>query len=444
MRVVAILVALAATAHAQSGDKIVEIEITGNTKTNDETVKLIADVGVGDTFSGELVERVRTDLRSSGLFKEVTVDYEQSTVKEGVKLILRVPDKHSWVIAPTFYNQPGNVGGGVGFGENNLFGENKKLLLYAQYATADSLFIAAYLDPSIAGSKYFYWRIDAFGRYEKVTEYGQAAGFDEQPVAHRESTMTYLNAGLLFGVNLVKGFALDGRLRGARVTFADAHCVDGSALPDCTQNPQDDGWDVSTEWKLTFDSRANWYGVQTGNLLQLSFEPSLPALGSTYDYKAGSVKLMHGHKYWERHNLVLDGDLQLGQRLPFQQEFTSGGVNLRGYQNRQFRGDLRAAASAEYSAQILPTIGPFALRGLVFTDLAYTTFIGDNYSAENPQRHYIAGQTDSTLDQFRVGIGAGFRIYVKSIVLPLLGLDWGYAPQANEWHMYFAVGLTEL
>jgi hypothetical protein len=70
-----------------------------------------------------------------------------------VKLTISAKDKFSWIIAPTVYLQPGNKGVGVGYGENNMFGENKKLLLYGQIATADSLFFAVYLDPSLGGSK---------------------------------------------------------------------------------------------------------------------------------------------------------------------------------------------------------------------------------------------------------------------------------------------------
>jgi len=47
------------------------------------------------------------------------------------------------VIAPAAYNQPTNKGVGAGFGENNLFGENKKLLLYGQVATGDMVEIAS-------------------------------------------------------------------------------------------------------------------------------------------------------------------------------------------------------------------------------------------------------------------------------------------------------------
>jgi outer membrane protein assembly factor BamA len=135
------LVALAAA--PSLADEIKEIVVEENTKTTDETVALIADVEVGDDWDPAMVDSIKRELEGSGLFKSVEVFSEP--MAGGVRLHLLVKDKHSWVIAPAFYNQPTNVGGGVGFGENNLFGENKKLLLYGQVATGDTFFIGAYV-----------------------------------------------------------------------------------------------------------------------------------------------------------------------------------------------------------------------------------------------------------------------------------------------------------
>ncbi len=72
------------------------------------------------------------------------------------------------------------------------------------------------------------------------------------------------------------------------------------------------------------------------------------------------------------------------------------------------------------------------------------SFISQYNGDNDDQRHYLTGQRDINENALRLGMGGGFRIYVRSIVLPLLGVDWGYAPQANVYHVYFAVGLTEL
>ncbi len=446
------LVALFATATARAqepvrdpneGAKIVAIEVVGNTKTDEETVLVLADVETGDTFTRALADRVRADLVTSGLFKEVAVA-AAPPVKPGpgVRLVITARDKHSWVIAPTFYNQPGNRGVGIGFGENNLFGRNKKLLVYGQLATSDSLFIAGYLDPSIAGSRWFYFRGDVFLRREEVTEYTFPDEFLDEPVAERLSTMNYLNAGLLLGVRLGRSLSLDGRLRGALVSFEDAHCAEKFAGGvDCALAPGADGTDVSWEAQASFDRRSNWYGVVTGNLLRLSYERGAPGLGSDFDYWLAGVRAQHARKFFSRHNLVWKGGVDVGYHLPFQQEQTSGGTGLRGYRNRHFRGDFKIAGSVEYSLPIF-TVGPLALRGLAFTDVAYTTFL--SLADENLQRSYLDGQLDDSFTQLRAGIGGGIRVYVKSIVLPLLGVDVGYAPQTGERRIYFAVGLTEL
>jgi outer membrane protein assembly factor BamA len=158
---------LAVWASPASAERVAEIVVEENTKTTDETVILIADIEVGDDWSGDVAERVKQDMVSSGLFKHVDVWWDQA--KDGLRIHLVARDKHSWVIAPTFYNQPTNTGGGIGFGENNLFGENKKLLLYGQVATGDSFFIGAYVDPSIGGTP-VNWAADVFLRYERVIE----------------------------------------------------------------------------------------------------------------------------------------------------------------------------------------------------------------------------------------------------------------------------------
>ena len=112
MRILVALVFFLAPALVRAeGEKIVLIDIHENSKTNDETVLSIARVRRGDVFTHELIERATLDLKSCGLFQEVNLF--TSPAKDGVRLTIVAKDKHSWVIAPTFYTQPGNIGGGV-------------------------------------------------------------------------------------------------------------------------------------------------------------------------------------------------------------------------------------------------------------------------------------------------------------------------------------------
>jgi outer membrane protein assembly factor BamA len=76
-------------------------------------------------------------------------------------------------------------------------------------------------------------------------------------------------------------------------------------------------------------------------MLQLSFERSLPPLGSDFDYWNVEAKANFYKKFFSTHNLALKTGVASGWHLPFQQKYTAGGVGLRGYRNQQFRGDFR-------------------------------------------------------------------------------------------------------
>ena len=423
-------------------EEIRDIVVEENSKTTDETVILIADLEVGDSWDSSSADRVKVDLVSSGLFKDVEVF--TAPVDGGVQVHIVARDKHSWVVAPAFYWQPTNKGGGVGFGENNLFGENEKLLLYGQVATGDSFFVGAYVDPAIAGSR-FHWQYDLYLKSGRVFEYAvpTAYKFDPRPV--RTSRLNYLNTGARLGVDLWK-LSLDGRLRGAWVSYGKVELNDGATIADVTGDPGStavpvpgaEGWDVSTELSLTYDDRANWYGLSTGDRYKASFEHALPALGSDFDYWYGTVRAERARKFLERHNLVAKASLGYGRRLPFQQEFTAGGTAMRGWKNAQFRGNLQATANVEYSVPVF-TVSGLGLRALAFWDSSYTTFT----RATDGVRDYLPNATNHGLAPLKNSVGLGTRLYLRQVVLPLLGLDFGYGVERGDLEMYIAIGLTD-
>ena len=135
------------------------------------------------------------------------------------------------------------------------------------------------------------------------------------------------------------------------------------------------------------------------------------------------------------------GSANYAFHLPFQQEYTTGGTSMRGWLNNQFRGDFQALTNVEYSLPLF-TIEGLSFRALGFWDSAYTTFL----TTSNPERNYLP---NSQFDSGRFGagfknsIGLGGRLYLRQIVLPLLGLDVGYGLEAREVHIYLAIGLTD-
>jgi outer membrane protein assembly factor BamA len=445
-----------ASARLVAADTIRDIVIEGNTKTTTDTVELIAKIEVGDDWTSDMLDRIKADLVSSGLFKDVDGFWDAcgpaTTPKcdaPGVRVHLTVKDKHSWVIAPAFYNQPTNTGGGVGFGENNLFGENQKLLLYGQIATGDSFFIGAWVIPAIGGTR-FYAQLDTYLKTSRIIEYAPPTGYTSNPGAVRQSRMNYLNGGLKLGIELFRGVKLDARIRGAYVSYQDVKALTldpGAISTDPTADinnppkPGKEGWDISNELSLTIDRRANWYGIQSGYKYQTSVEYSIPRLGSDFHYYIVNLSLFRAVQVLERHNLVLKTGVNVGHNLPFQQEFTMGGTSMRGYINNQFRGDLHVTGNLEYSLPLF-TVAGLSVRALGFFDSGYTTFL----NATNDERNYLPGSQRSaatTLAPFKNSVGVGTRLYLRQIVLPLLGLDFGYGLEARDFQVYLAIGLTD-
>jgi outer membrane protein insertion porin family len=448
---------LLVSAGLAAAEPIKEIVVADNHKTSAQTVELIANLQVGDEWTPDMADRVKADLVSSGLFKDVEVFW--SKVDGGVRVHILVKDKHSWVVAPAFYNQPTNTGAGIGFGENNLFGLNQKLLLYAQIATGDSFFVGAWVIPSIKGTR-FSAQIDTYLKQSRYIEYAAPTSWLDNPEPVRESRMNYLNAGLKLGVELMRGVRFEARLRGAKVSYPstglfgdepalkyvgadpanqarDLGTAEGAPVP----KPGTEGWDVTNELSLTIDRRANWYGIASGYRYAFSFERALPMLGSDFRYYMLGASYYRAWKILQRHNLVLRFAANYGHHLPFQQEFSLGGTSMRGWLNYQFRGDVRGLANVEYSVPIF-TIQGLSIRGLAFFDSGYTTFL----TTSNPDRSYLPSSRRDQQDLlagFKNSIGLGTRLYLRQIVLPLLGLDFGYGLEARDFQVYLAIGLTD-
>ncbi len=465
----AVLGVIAGGAGVARAEEIKEIAVEENTKTDDDTVALIARLETGDDWNLDMIASVKERLVSSGLFRDVTVFSEPHRSGSGVKVTIIVHDKHSWVIAPAFYTQPTNIGGGLGFGENNLFGKNQKLLLYGQVATGDSFFIGAWVIPALGGTRW-YAQVDTYLKSQRNFEYAPPQTYlQDDPGAGankalRESRLNYLNGGLRLGIELFRGFKVDARIRGAHVSYGKVSLEDGATIGEVTGDPAGDpnnvpapgieGWDISTEFTMSIDRRANWYGIQSGYKYLASFETSSAALGSDFRYYLAGLSIYRAEKILERHNLVFKSRIGSGFHLPFQQEYLTGGTSMRGWLNNQFRGDFRAIANLEYSVPLF-TIHGLSVRGLGFWDSAYTTFL----RTDNPQRNYLPGSQRDTrinpftgaerskFDQyfapFKNSVGIGTRFYLRQIVLPLLGLDFGYGLEARDYQIYLAIGLTD-
>jgi outer membrane protein assembly factor BamA len=433
VRFLVIAVIVGVTGFARADDTwrkpIVGFRVRGPSKLRENVLPYLARVRVGDPIGPRDIRRLEKDLLTSELFEDIKVTLEE--VDGGVLVVATLDDKHSWIIAPTLFLLAGKKAFGVGYAENNLYGRNQKVLMYGQIGTRDSLFYGALLDPAIRGGKWT-TRIDTFHYQRVIDEYANpvadATSFD----IARVTTNRYFGGGALVGYNFRWWLVGDLRLRGAYVSYPEATAPDGTQLP----VPQQDGLDISAQARITIDRRARRWGVTWGPYVQLFLDKSIPGLDD-YGYGQALLRAYYGWRFLEEHQLELRTHLNAGYRLPFHEELTNGGIiDLRGYALEQFRGDTRAMWRAEYSVPI--TKWRFlAFRAVGFLDSAYMAF-----NFQRSDRAYLPSQTDGA-SWFRSNVGGGLRIYLKNIVLPLLGFDVSYALEGKHTEIYFEVGLTD-
>jgi outer membrane protein assembly factor BamA len=431
---VAVVVVCALAAPARADDQprpIVGFKVKGKSKVKDETLPYLAHVRAGDEVTAADIPRLQAALISSELFETALVTLEDAP--GGVTVVATVEDKLSWIAAPTLYVLPGNTAFGVGFVENDLGGRDQKLLLYGQLGTQTSLLFATFLDPSYHGSKLTY-RADVYIEHRHIDEYANPPDDPTSQAIQRSTTQTFLDAGLLVGWNFRWWLVGDVRLRGAYVYFRDPINPSASNIPE--PSPEKDGWDVTAQFRLTLDHRFHYFGVTWGPYLQLQVEPSVPGLDS-YGYAFGQIRAYYSWKLFCEHELELRTVQAVGYHLPFHEELGLGGASdLRGYPTDQFRGDVNSFYRAEYSFPLFKW-WIFAFRGLGFWDGGFSGF----YFRRPTDRDYLATQLGPGV--WRDDVGAGFRVYVKAVVLPLLGFDLAYGIEARSPQVVFELGLTD-
>jgi outer membrane protein insertion porin family len=444
------------------GQVITAIKIVDNVKTDSNTVEYIAGVKIGDVLTEELVYTAKTRLQSSGLFKFVNLGWDNVTPLGGLRFIISAKDKLSWVIAPLAFASEGNYGGGLVFAHGNIFGQNKKLLVYADYTTAEKLLFVAFLDPNVRNTR-FYYRADLLIRRDTIREY--ARGWDGDPRISREMDLDTFGAGLLAGVNFTRHFRMDLRLKIYYDLAQTPHCFnttneDGSGTPDVVawqggkcRAATDSAWDNTLTTGLTYDSRSKVDGVLNGLLLALTWQYGATWLGTGNDYHVISFNGMFAKRFFKEHNLLLRASFDVGIDPPFKMEVEAGGPQMRGFIVRQYRGDTAVRLTLEYIVPLF-TVWGVALRAIGFYDTNLTWFRDIPSQDGGPDARFIRRGTRNfraflpdtpsgvVRDSWHNGIGAGLRFYLRGVVLPLLGLDFAYGFESNSFQWYISIGST--
>ncbi len=445
------------------GEPIVELKIIDNTRTQSNTIEYVSGLKIGQVVSDAMIDEARTRLYSTGLFKDISITWEAPSERhagKGVRMVIRAKDKFPWVIAPIFSYQARNYGGGAAFAHNNVLGRGIKLLLYGDYTSAEKMLLAVWLDPSIGNSS-FYYRIDAILRRDTIVEY--ARGNLGSPRLERSTDVDTVGIGAQIGVNIKRRFHIDIRLKIYYDWTRNPDCFnttnpDFSGTPDVVAEqggycraPSSSGWDNTITTSVGWDGRAKVNGVQKGLQATLSWQTGGTWLGDNWNYHLLNASVVYAFKFFKEHNLILrfGGDLQFNP--PFKLEVEAGSIDytLRGSVYRQFRGDTSAHATLEYIAPLFSVLG-LSVRAIGFYDTNLTWFRGLPEQTrpdsrliryENGFRNYLPDTPSGVVrESWNNGIGAGIRMYLRGVVLPLIGFDVAYGLEANTVRYYLAIG----
>ena len=389
------------------GRRICEIEVRGNDRSRDATVQRIADIETGTLLSEAAVAQARINLKKSGLFAEV--DIKAAADADQVRLILAVEDKWTLIPAPFFSSDGDSLMGGLILIESNLLGTGKQLISGAMGGSDGLSGFAVFADPALLGSN---WRLSlsangGVGSEEIATPDGETAlAFDSN------------SYGGSFGLGYRFSSRFEAGLR-ARVEQQELGNISGPAAAGFSASQlTDEIGEVQQQLGLQARYDAT---VPYGSLLQ-GFETAAHATYSlVQDSAAIDVQASHNLPTIAGQRLRLLAAGGYGERLVIGEEPVSGRDGFRTLPFGKATADDYWSVALAYDVPVLSQ--------------GWGAMVISSFYEQGWYRSSAVGQFDF------YGPGAGFRVYLRKLAIPALGVDVAYNLQSGRTVFSVAVGM---
>jgi outer membrane protein insertion porin family len=435
------------------GEVITDIRVRDNAVTLEETVRSMAGIAIGEVMEIETLDRVRERLNTSGLFSDVNVYWQP--YRYGVRVVIAVRDKFPWAPLPTFAYSPGNVSAGLLVGHANLFGRGKRGLVGGRYSNVDSGALVVYDDPALFGSWGF---LTAQGRFtdQVLPEFSNIPDPAAPLAPIRETRMRAYGGDLKLGVAWFRkvrtsvGWAIDKNTMRSSIPRPDKNYRAPADLPAAMTIPEiRRGLALAN---VTFDFRAREQAVLYGNALSFSLEYASRTFGSdpNVQYWKVGASFEQGIRFLRRHNLIVRGAAFVGDKMPFWVENSTNGANLRGFVYREFLGDTHLRSQVEYHFPLF-SIKALDVRGVAFNDGAAIWYrklpaqVGDSYEPRPDGRQFLPPSLlRAGFDRHQdvhFSVGAGLRFFLRSVAVPLVGIDFAHGFGTGTVRMVLLVGV---
>lgn len=389
-----------------TGVRLGEIQIEGLKRTKLSVVRALIPLEKGQIIFQEDVENVETVLLKSGIFSSVSLSLtpqtQDSTPIPVSDLVVTVEEKWSLIPVPYFTSDGESFNGGLFLIEANLFGYNTFLMTAVYGGTNGLRGLLVYSNPSIARSAWSHTLTGGFGTSD-------SAVYLPNGTLVRAFTSRYLNIGAGIGYSFTPQLDMS-----ANATFRDWKIQNTETGIDSV--PLTDSTYIEPEISLRYDD------TRLADVLTVGTTASLSSrflfLESGWEV---SGDLSWSLAIWETQRLKFMLSGGYGE-MPALAETDIDGKD--GYRTlpKSSSADRWASITTGYDLPIFRTswgvgiIGHFWEVGMYDTDVI-----------AEPQ---IFG-----------GPGAGFRLYLRKVAIPAVGVDIAYNMFDPSWIFSVSVGV---
>ncbi|MFW5694657.1 MAG: POTRA domain-containing protein [Alkalispirochaeta sp.] len=370
---------MVASAEERIGARIADISLEGLRKTREEVVYSLLDVEVGDPVTVGLFRTIEESLIDSDLFAGVQVS-GRPVGEDEIEVVIVLDEKWTLIPIPFFSTNGSTYQGGMILIETNLLGRNKQLISAGFLGTDGVRGFVAYGDPALFGSNWTGGLSAGAGRND-----------EERLLPDGTELRSYEYNQQRLGVNLGYNFTRRARISGG-LGYERWEIISGESLQD-TQ---------FLEPSLT----ATYDGTRPFDVLRIG--PQVRVNGRAVTYRSGWEVAARGEWAFPiagTHRVRLVGSGAIGE-MPLVAEQVISGDGYRTLPFQAVSADSWGSTSAVYDVPIV-SAGWGALVLSHFWELgAYTNDDVD------PRVFY--------------GPGGGFRVYIRQVAIPALGLDVAY------------------
>ena len=368
-----------------------QIHIQGLQRTKPSVVRNLIPLKPSEILTDEKLLETENLLSKSGIFSSVQITTAVREVTDSVALtdiIITVEEKWSLIPIPYFSSNGETFNTGLFLIEANLLGYNTFLMtaLYGGSNGLRSLFV--FSNPSIRGSRWSHTFSGGYGNNTITTILPDSTLI-------RSYSGRYLHAGAGIGYDISPTFKIE--------TTATYRYWDISSYQSgLDSNPMTDTRYVEIEQSLMYDHTRLADVLSVGTTYSLSSHILL--LDSGYLL---STAFSHSISVHNLHRLKIDLSGAYGALPPTAEESIDG---KEGYRTLPFKGtaaDYWASSSIGFDYSFLRT--------------SWASFIVSHF-----WEYGMYGNDSMSAPTYFGGLGFGFRLYLRKVAIPAVGVDIAY------------------